>query len=203
MPLPCCGLRAMCCAVLLLQGAGKTEASKKIMTYVAAVSGGGAEIELVKDQILKVPRCPTVAPSPEAAALLPLFFCACCPAQSNPVLEAFGNAKTVRNNNSSRFGKYVEIFFDRRSTCLPLLSRATRSLACCACPSADQISGARTTNYLLEKSRVVFQSGDERNYHVFYQLCAGADDKMVGAESGHQLRLVMTRLRVVRCSARS
>lgn len=74
--------------------------------------------------------------------------------QANPVLESFGNAKTIRNNNSSRFGKYVEIFFDLRST----------------------ICGARNTNYLLEKSRVVYQSPDERNYHVFYQLTSAATD---------------------------
>jgi len=72
--------------------------------------------------------------------------------QANPILESFGNAKTIRNNNSSRFGKYVEIFFDQRHS----------------------ICGAQNTNYLLEKVRVVHQTGDERNYHVFYQLCAGA-----------------------------
>ena len=72
--------------------------------------------------------------------------------QANPILEGFGNAKTIRNNNSSRFGKYVEIFFD----------------------SKQAICGAQNTNYLLEKVRVVHQSGDERGYHIFYQLCAGA-----------------------------
>jgi myosin heavy subunit len=63
---------------------------------------------------------------------------------ANPILEAFGNAKTIRNNNSSRFGKYVEIFFDKKHS----------------------ICGASNTNYLLEKVRVVHQSGDERNYHI-------------------------------------
>ncbi len=64
--------------------------------------------------------------------------------RANPILEAFGNAKTMRNNNSSRFGKYVEIFFDDRSS----------------------ICGAKTLNYLLEKSRVVTQTGDERNVRL-------------------------------------
>ena len=67
--------------------------------------------------------------------------------QTNPVMEAMGNAKTVRNNNSSRFGKLVDLRFDCMSS----------------------IASAQNHNYLLEKSRVVAQAAGERNYHVFYQ----------------------------------
>ncbi|KAH6939267.1 hypothetical protein HPB50_016739 [Hyalomma asiaticum] len=109
-------------------GAGKTVAAKYIMAYIAQVSGGGPRVQHVKDVIL----------------------------ESNTILEAFGNAKTVRNNNSSRFGKYVEIQFSRGG--VP--------------------EGGRISNFLLEKSRVVSQSPNERNFHIFYQVCYGASPEM-------------------------
>ncbi|KAG8575870.1 hypothetical protein GDO81_009692 [Engystomops pustulosus] len=105
-------------------GAGKTVAAKYIMGYISKVSGGGPKVQHVKDIIL----------------------------QSNPLLEAFGNAKTVRNNNSSRFGKYFEIQFS---------------------PGGEP-DGGKISNFLLEKSRVVMRNPGERCFHIFYQLIEGA-----------------------------
>ncbi|VAH04748.1 unnamed protein product [Triticum turgidum subsp. durum] len=104
-------------------GAGKTESTKMLMQYLAFM-GGKVESDgrSVQQQVL----------------------------ESNPVLEAFGNAKTVRNNNSSRFGKFVELQFDQNG----------------------KISGAAIRTYLLERSRVCQISDPERNYHCFYMLCA-------------------------------
>uniref|UniRef100_A0A8D3CYR8 Myosin VC n=1 Tax=Scophthalmus maximus TaxID=52904 RepID=A0A8D3CYR8_SCOMX len=104
-------------------GAGKTVSARYAMRYFAVVSKSGSKTR-VEDKVLA----------------------------SNPVTEAMGNAKTTRNDNSSRFGKYTEISFDRRY----------------------RIIGANMRTYLLEKSRVVFQADNERNYHIFYQMCSCA-----------------------------
>lgn len=109
-------------------GAGKTEAAKRIMQYIANVSGGeSGDIKQIKDMVLA----------------------------TNPLLESFGNAKTLRNNNSSRFGKYLQIHFN----------------------TAGEPVGADITNYLLEKSRVVGQITNERNFHIFYQFTKGASSQ--------------------------
>ncbi|KAK3720830.1 class II myosin [Vermiconidia calcicola] len=106
-------------------GAGKTEAAKRIMQYIANVSGGSnSSIQEIKDMVLA----------------------------TNPLLESFGNAKTLRNNNSSRFGKYLEIQFNQQG----------------------EPVGANINNYLLEKSRVVGQIKDERGFHIFYQFTKAA-----------------------------
>uniref|UniRef100_A0A1A8QFK9 Myosin IB n=2 Tax=Nothobranchius pienaari TaxID=704102 RepID=A0A1A8QFK9_9TELE len=104
-------------------GAGKTVSAKYAMRYFATVSGSASDAN-IEEKVLA----------------------------SNPIMEAIGNAKTTRNDNSSRFGKYIEIGFDGRY----------------------RIIGANMRTYLLEKSRVVFQADEERNYHIFYQLCAAA-----------------------------
>ncbi|CAI4222421.1 unnamed protein product [Auanema sp. JU1783] len=105
-------------------GAGKTESQKAILKYLC--SNWGEEADLIRRKIK----------------------------ETNPILEAFGNAKTTRNNNSSRFGKFVEIHFNGKG----------------------QVAGGYVSHYLLEKSRVCKQSEGERSYHIFYQLISGLDD---------------------------
>lgn len=111
-------------------GAGKTESTKYILKYLCDNFGtaGQSNGSGLENKILN----------------------------ANPILEAFGNAKTTRNNNSSRFGKFIEIHFDGRC----------------------QVAGGYISHYLLERARVVSQNTGERNYHIFYQLCAGAPDEL-------------------------
>ncbi|XP_013143020.1 PREDICTED: myosin heavy chain, non-muscle [Papilio polytes] len=116
-------------------GAGKTENTKKVIQYLAYVaaskpkgSGAGPSPQLIIGEL-------------EQQLL-----------QANPILEAFGNAKTVKNDNSSRFGKFIRINFD----------------------ASGYIAGANIETYLLEKSRAIRQAKDERTFHIFYQLLVGA-----------------------------
>ncbi|KAG8180741.1 hypothetical protein JTE90_004696 [Oedothorax gibbosus] len=117
-------------------GAGKTVSAKYAMRYFATVGGCDTETQIEKKVLA-----------------------------SNPIMEAIGNAKTTRNDNSSRFGKYIEIDFNGRY----------------------HIVGANMRTYLLEKSRVTFQAPEERNYHIFYQLCASAHlDELQDMQLGDQ-----------------
>ncbi|KAH7318783.1 putative myosin MYO2 [Stachybotrys elegans] len=116
-------------------GAGKTVSAKYIMRYFAT---------------REAPDNPGAKRGPESMSETEEQILA-----TNPIMEAFGNAKTTRNDNSSRFGKYIEIMFDDKTN----------------------IIGAKIRTYLLERSRLVFQPLKERNYHIFYQLVAGASDK--------------------------
>lgn len=122
-------------------GAGKTEATKQCLAFLATSAGS---VSHVHRKIL----------------------------QANPVLEAFGNAKTIRNDNSSRFGKFIRVFFSDQM----------------------RISGSLTQNYLLEKIRVCQQSNNERNFHIFYQLTKGgfAKKNELGLESPAHYRYLKT-----------
>ncbi|XP_026538171.1 myosin-10-like isoform X2 [Notechis scutatus] len=124
-------------------GAGKTENTKKVIQYLAHVASS--------HKARKDHNVPTSSPASYGELEHQLL-------QANPILEAFGNAKTVKNDNSSRFGKFIRINFD----------------------VAGYIVGANIETYLLEKSRAIRQAKDERTFHVFYQLLVGAGEHTRG-----------------------
>nr|XP_019939612.1 PREDICTED: myosin-9-like isoform X1 [Paralichthys olivaceus] len=119
-------------------GAGKTENTKKVIQYLAHVA---SSVKSKKDQGNAV-----LSHGELEKQLL----------QANPILEAFGNAKTVKNDNSSRFGKFIRINFDVNG----------------------YIVGANIETYLLEKSRAIRQAKEERSFHVFYYMLSGAGEKL-------------------------
>ena len=131
-------------------GAGKTVTTKLLMAYLSKLSKGGAGCPIQDLSTLSSPN--GVGMSIEQRIL-----------ESNPILESFGNARTVRNDNSSRFGKYIEMKF------LSSLSMSSSSSSGIIIPDASLV-GASIETYLLEKVRLVHQSPGERNYHIFYEL---------------------------------
>ncbi|XP_022648625.1 myosin heavy chain, non-muscle-like isoform X1 [Varroa destructor] len=126
-------------------GAGKTENTKKVIQYLAFVAAPKPRQSSSASSTLHSP--PAINMTELERQLL----------QANPILEAFGNAKTVKNDNSSRFGKFIRINFD----------------------ASGYISGANIETYLLEKSRAIRQAKDERSFHIFYQLLAGASVEQI------------------------
>uniref|UniRef100_A0A7N6BR56 Myosin X n=1 Tax=Anabas testudineus TaxID=64144 RepID=A0A7N6BR56_ANATE len=143
-------LQNQCVLISGESGAGKTESTKLILKFLSAMSQHSLEVSS-RDKTSHVEE-----------ALL----------ESSPIMEAFGNAKTVYNNNSSRFGKFVQLHFNQKGN----------------------IQGGRIVDYLLEKNRVVRQNPGERNYHIFYALLAGTNNQQREAfglnhpETYHYLR---------------
>ncbi|CAM9119117.1 unnamed protein product, partial [Ectocarpus sp. 8 AP-2014] len=131
-------------------GAGKTEASKHVMRYLITASqlANGVSQDAAGDECSD--RVGAMAKRIEATLL-----------RSSTLLEAFGNAKTLRNDNSSRFGKYIKLLYD----------------------SDSRLMGASTDHFLLEKSRLVKVDSGERGYHIFYQMLAGLDEAKAEALS--------------------
>uniref|UniRef100_A0A1A7YG08 Myosin, heavy chain 10, non-muscle n=1 Tax=Iconisemion striatum TaxID=60296 RepID=A0A1A7YG08_9TELE len=131
-------------------GAGKTENTKKVIQYLAHVASS--------HKGRRDNNIPPESPKPAKLQSGPLFYGELERQllQANPILESFGNAKTVKNDNSSRFGKFIRINFD----------------------VTGYIVGANIETYLLEKSRAIRQAKDERTFHIFYQLLAGAGEHL-------------------------
>jgi myosin heavy subunit len=137
-------------------GAGKTEATKIIMKYLARITRKSEKPSATEGTALLSPNGKRIAALEDRVL------------SSNPLLETFGNAQTLRNDNSSRFGKFIHIYFDTIK---------------------GGITGASISNYLLEKTRITTQVDGERNYHIFYQLLSGADSTLMedlGLQKGVQ-----------------
>lgn len=143
-------LQNQCVLISGESGAGKTESTKLILKFLSAMSQHSLEVSS-RDKTSHVEE-----------ALL----------ESSPIMEAFGNAKTVYNNNSSRFGKFVQLHFSQKGN----------------------IQGGKIVDYLLEKNRVVRQNPGERNYHIFYAILAGTNNQhreafgLTHPDSYHYLR---------------
>ncbi|CAL1262331.1 unnamed protein product [Larinioides sclopetarius] len=135
-------------------GAGKTENTKKVIQYLAYVASSKPRSSSVHLSLMQIQEWTYTCPNyicflykllPAGGELEQQLL------QANPILEAFGNAKTVKNDNSSRFGKFIRINFD----------------------ASGFIAGANIETYLLEKSRAIRQAKDERTFHIFYQMLSG------------------------------
>jgi myosin heavy subunit len=113
-------------------GAGKTVNTKKVIQYFASVAATGGPKDAAKE-------------GKSEGTLEDQIVAA------NPAMEAFGNAKTIRNDNSSRFGKFIRIHFG----------------------NTGRLASGDIDTYLLEKSRVIFQQATERSFHIYYQICCG------------------------------
>ena len=149
-------------------GAGKTENTKKVIQYLAAIavdpaSGssqqtGSSPAGTLSRSVSSSRHIMDHLRGMDGMATKRLGLLERQILQANPILEAFGNAQTIRNNNSSRFGKFVRIEFT----------------------SGGAIAGANIDWYLLEKSRVTNRSEKERSFHIFYQVLRGADAALKG-----------------------
>lgn len=131
-------------------GAGKTETTKIVMLYLTTL-GSGSESAGSTRNVAQGAKEGDISTMEKVL-------------QSNPILEAFGNGKTLRNDNSSRFGKLIELGFSR----------------------SGQLMGAKVQTYLLEKVRVGFHASGERNYHIFYQILRGCDQDQLKKYHFHE-----------------
>lgn len=159
-------------------GAGKTEASKKILQFYAVSCPSTRLLDNIRDRLLLSNPVLEVRDekvrSHVIASLIGSKFCLC-------LLQAFGNAKTLKNDNSSRFGKYMDIQFDHQvalDTHLHAYVRGDRVRTLAFVPQGGAVGG-HILSYLLEKSRVVHQNHGERNFHIFYQLVEGGEEDLL------------------------